>query len=730
MDVITQAIALELMPRRGERYQMLDFSLTSADVGVYRFQIKVFRYGVEIDYTALTDVRLIFIKPDNNRVEGTALVDNAGIYYDVGTTELQARGIVIGAIQFWDGNESRLTSARFGFTVMDDPLARGAWESKSDIPWLQALALEAKAAMELINEWLADPEKLKGQAGTQTFLLTTSASIAPAGARINDIVQNNGTDAYIIGGLSMAIGDQGRITGLSPFTVIAAGNIRGTQGPPGVGAPLSGDLTVNDPGKAASTEATYKLNTNLALITNPTAISDANDLNLVHNTVYYTSGSTLNVPISASPGFLSIMRSAANNITQFWYRYRDKQIFIRQNNTALGGWGTWTQLALDKFSRVSNESASPTVAPWFKVASIVATLSITNYNIILDLFEPWMSDAPERGGRLHVSLRTGTTITSTPTPILIWQYVSGYDPRDFELAYSVVGNSVVAELWMRETARYRGAMFSVVAEGTRTARATELWTLYSEPVGAATPTPGYTRYTSILAATRHPEFTKDNILHNGYFRNLFNPRGQTVYTAAGYTIARWRLSGSGSVRVNVEDGYLRITRIISSGGSAGHDQLIEFPNDWANRTVTISILYRTSAATTTNPFVLTINDGTGRTAYPPISTDWNIFSFPATLASVISSLYVRTAFASSAGINEYMDIAAIMLERGSISTLANGLPADHGQTLLDCLRFERLYSTPDIDTQGQTSPPMRITPTVTQLTSGANAGMYLYDANL
>ena len=71
----------------------------------------------------------------------------------------------------------------------------------------------------------------RGEQGTVTFRIVNNTTAAPAGARVNDLIMNTGTDARIVGNRTYQIGDIGEITSLIPFQVAVPGNNRGPVGP-------------------------------------------------------------------------------------------------------------------------------------------------------------------------------------------------------------------------------------------------------------------------------------------------------------------------------------------------------------------------------------------------------------------------------------------------------------------------------------------------------------------
>lgn len=224
-----------------------------------------------------------------------------------------------------------------------------------------------------------------------------------------------------------------------------------------------------------------------------------------------------------------------------------------------------------------------------------------------------------------------------------------------------------------------------------------------------------------------------NLLDNWYFGNPVNQRGQTEYTAAGFTIDRWRCYTVGA-SISVTETGLSIKQASASAGYAQLLQRIEsavwneiYGN---NRTVTVSIL---------------LANGSLKTKTGKISGFGNLL--------IKGSSYVRFNVDYKAvdliilG-DTCPDIVAVKLELGDTQTLAhqdadgnwvlNEIP-DYGQELAKCQRYYRKSWTGDISsngavpfirsTSGNSQPavfwenPMRATPTITiySLTGTKNA---------
>ena len=227
--------------------------------------------------------------------------------------------------------------------------------------------------------------------------------------------------------------------------------------------------------------------------------------------------------------------------------------------------------------------------------------------------------------------------------------------------------------------------------------------------------------------------SNENILHNSDFRNPVSQLGQSSYTQQGYTIDRWRRSSA-----TANPGELSFTPegvkfVNNASVNLLYRQDIENPSQYAGKTVTISAdIASTLRQEPGNSLAFSLRlQGESENILINVhfQDDSNgIRSGTVTIPSNISNVE-RLEFVFTTYPNSETIVRRAKLELGTVSTLANDPPGTEVDNPA-IYRFQRVYSTDDIDTQGQTSPPMRITPVIMQLTSGANAGMYLYDANL
>lgn len=91
---------------------------------------------------------------------------------------------------------------------------------------------------------------------------------------------------------------------------------------------------------------------------------------------------------------------------------------------------------------------------------------------------------------------------------------------------------------------------------------------------------------NVPGAVDAPSGVNPNLLDNWYFGSLVNQRGQTEYTAAGYTVDRWKFNNNNG-KIVLDD-----TGIIFTGmfEYAEFEQLYEFPENLRGKRYTASIL--------------------------------------------------------------------------------------------------------------------------------------------
>ena len=184
-----------------------------------------------------------------------------------------------------------------------------------------------------------------------------------------------------------------------------------------------------------------------------------------------------------------------------------------------------------------------------------------------------------------------------------------------------------------------------------------------------------------LAQTRE----RTNILHNWDFRNPVNQRGLTEYAGSGiYTIDRWRFGGVANT-ISTMDSFVRHN---GADDGAVLFQIVEFPMLYSGKTLTLSVKYRTSSNNAGLAHWYRV-DGTLHVVRPalPASNEWTIHSF--TFEQPPNSDVLQVGVHA-----DFIDVQAVKLELGPVSTLANDPPMDFGRELAVCQRYQvPLHST-------------------------------------
>ena len=171
------------------------------------------------------------------------------------------------------------------------------------------------------------------------------------------------------------------------------------------------------------------------------------------------------------------------------------------------------------------------------------------------------------------------------------------------------------------------------------------------------------------------QLTKPNILHNWDFRNPVNQRYQTTYTNNVYTIDRWQ-SYHASGLVSIITGGLRI-----GTENFAFRQYIEYPEKYAGLTLTLSALVTDVYGSGDAALSVRTSDGLcGQITFNQPGFYQATFTLPNSLTML--------AFDISSSVGGYVDVAAVKLELGTTSTLANDPPIDYGKELAVCQRHQ------------------------------------------
>jgi len=235
------------------------------------------------------------------------------------------------------------------------------------------------------------------------------------------------------------------------------------------------------------------------------------------------------------------------------------------------------------------------------------------------------------------------------------------------------------------------------------------------------------------------DLSNENILHNWDFRNPVNQYGLSIYTGNRYGIDRWRTNSSYTIVTLIPNVGLRIEKVLDQPSSVQtvFSQHIENPQRLSGKQLTISGEFSDMINLTSGIrlWISVLNDDTDVTTYYQtgylesdgfIVTSLNVANI--NIRRIILSIVVPT---SALNLNYAFTVHRVKLESGPVETLDNDHVMDREKELMVCQRYQRVYSVNTIDTQGMTSPPMRIAPAIRLITGGGeNDGRYLYDANM
>lgn len=178
-----------------------------------------------------------------------------------------------------------------------------------------------------------------------------------------------------------------------------------------------------------------------------------------------------------------------------------------------------------------------------------------------------------------------------------------------------------------------------------------------------------------------------NLLDNWYFGNPVNQRGQTEYTAAGYTVDRWKFNNNNGDIV-IDDTGIMFT---AKHQYAEFEQQYEFPKNISGKQITMSILADSFSGE--GDFYLVIQN----------QTEYRTFHLSVGLNSFTIKFFDKSSvlrfFIQSQNVNETnppkMHFLAAKLELGDTQTLAhkekekwvlNEIP-DFGEQLRRCQRY-------------------------------------------
>ena len=236
---------------------------------------------------------------------------------------------------------------------------------------------------------------------------------------------------------------------------------------------------------------------------------------------------------------------------------------------------------------------------------------------------------------------------------------------------------------------------------------------------------GYTGTLEEWLATLHGG--NDNLLINGYFRAPVNqrrtPSGSAYSTVGGHVIDRWVLN-YGTVTPTIGTGLT-----LAPGTRIG--QLIERQHKGLlGRQCTASLLLANDSIKTTQitfPSVLELASSHVYATVPDVGEVGVGFAYRATAADIAGENAHYIPYFNVTAADKTVTIAAVKLELGTASTLAQDPPVDYGAELMRCLRYALAYDTIErvracvcstnyIDFHVATPVPLRIVPSIEQNT--------------
>lgn len=189
----------------------------------------------------------------------------------------------------------------------------------------------------------------------------------------------------------------------------------------------------------------------------------------------------------------------------------------------------------------------------------------------------------------------------------------------------------------------------------------------------------------------------ENLLGNWYLSNPVNQRGATSYTAVGFCIDRWSFEQWSAISPTVEirDGCVAVTCgcTASDTNTTKLRQTIDDPSRLDGKTVTLSAKLK-NVSVNGNPRLTIYYNGSKKDMNITSAHANSIISVTATLPTSLSSVYVaigNDANASGKGGFD-IEIEAMKLELGSVSTLANDAPPSYSEQLLECQRYYIRFS--------------------------------------
>ena len=168
---------------------------------------------------------------------------------------------------------------------------------------------------------------------------------------------------------------------------------------------------------------------------------------------------------------------------------------------------------------------------------------------------------------------------------------------------------------------------------------------------------------------------------------VVNQLGRTAYGAAGYAIDRWLSHGEHLLMLSeIVDGAVRLTRSLAET-SVIFSQRIEFWQRLLGKTVTASAMVGGKVRSSTMVLPQAASAGsTGR--LPSVVAEPFLGSWCFRLVNNPADIMRFDICSQRGGIDDFIDIQAVKLELGPVSTLANDPPMDFGAELAKCQRYQ------------------------------------------
>ena len=181
-----------------------------------------------------------------------------------------------------------------------------------------------------------------------------------------------------------------------------------------------------------------------------------------------------------------------------------------------------------------------------------------------------------------------------------------------------------------------------------------------------------------------------NLLDNWYFASPVNQRGQTSYTAGGYTIDRWNKSAD-NLWLSLQSGFARLEKTAETGYPMITQSLDSDITDFLiGKKVTASVL---------------TSDGLFFKTFTMPSGSFDLAGFDLGSTNFVCNLYrgsslpaFRIISKGSAVVGSFVNLIAAKLELGSVSTLAhqdadgnwvlNDPPPNYAEELAKCQRYQ------------------------------------------